>query len=624
MSDFFANLRSGIQFPQVVMNQGPLPGMGGLPRPLHDTADGRINYNSALLGDLTPYAYGEPGYLSSQTAYLNIPHKIQKIVPQVFLPEARLLHSDILGLSHPVDDGDLAFTLRLDRNSLFCTGTRTGTRRMATGTAIDPLINLATVNYILAGLQMEAFNRDGAMGHSMWRELLQNLDPHRFKDKVHSANCVVSLDDIIHLVKHCIRPFGIVRGSEKQGGQNEATPSPATWPVCFVASVTLDGKESNVMNLWHHLDFSAGEDLVLCLKLMPLRTYTLNHYYKGIKTQTFSDWASLAARVLKTPPDLCVWQLCPNVMSLDSPAEDEAAVLQSRIQLFTDLSDVSLDLTCRTQYTSGRGGVVQVTGRTPWQDLGYWHIGRTQIMSGKYGVEEYWHNDNANGLRTNHLDITLQPMYFTSPRAKVRSSRAGPGTTSSRYGVLPLDHKRVRSLDDEGPTSKWEPRLCLERLSSGSGARALQLPRIIRRLQPPRLLSRPSVAGRAASERHGSRPIRDDDDGDEGDWDRMLGLPRPAAAALRAPSLAPAAPAAGMEEDIGTALMSFMSDEDEPAPPAPPKTTTTTTTGGSGAKSAGAPKKGGGRTAGATKRSAGGSLLRADGSSETGLSVGML
>jgi hypothetical protein len=61
-----------------------------LPAPLHQTADARINYNSSLLGDLTPYAYGKPGYLSSQSAYLNIPHKVQKIVPVVYLPAVRV------------------------------------------------------------------------------------------------------------------------------------------------------------------------------------------------------------------------------------------------------------------------------------------------------------------------------------------------------------------------------------------------------------------------------------------------------------------------------------------------------------------------------------------------------
>jgi hypothetical protein len=86
MSDIFANLRSGVQFPQVVMNQGPMPGTGGLPRPRHDSVDGRINYNSTLLGNIEPYAYGEPGYQSSQNGYLNIPHRIQKIIPPLRLP----------------------------------------------------------------------------------------------------------------------------------------------------------------------------------------------------------------------------------------------------------------------------------------------------------------------------------------------------------------------------------------------------------------------------------------------------------------------------------------------------------------------------------------------------------
>ena len=64
MGEFFSNIY-GAQFPDVVFNNGPLPSSGGLPAPLHDTADGCINYVSTLLGDLNPYAYGEPGYQSS-------------------------------------------------------------------------------------------------------------------------------------------------------------------------------------------------------------------------------------------------------------------------------------------------------------------------------------------------------------------------------------------------------------------------------------------------------------------------------------------------------------------------------------------------------------------------------
>ena len=85
MSDFFAGVH-GAKFPEVVMNSGPLPPSDGLPAPLHDTADARINYNSTLLGNLDPYAYGEPGYLSSQVSYVNQPHRIQKIIPPLRLP----------------------------------------------------------------------------------------------------------------------------------------------------------------------------------------------------------------------------------------------------------------------------------------------------------------------------------------------------------------------------------------------------------------------------------------------------------------------------------------------------------------------------------------------------------
>ena len=87
MPGFFDKVH-GAKFPEIVMNSGPLPPTsGGLPAPLHDTPDGKINYNSTLFGDMQPYAHGEPGFLSSQNGYLNIPHRIQKIIPVVHLPE---------------------------------------------------------------------------------------------------------------------------------------------------------------------------------------------------------------------------------------------------------------------------------------------------------------------------------------------------------------------------------------------------------------------------------------------------------------------------------------------------------------------------------------------------------
>ena len=458
------------------MNQGPVPSAGGLPQPLHQTPDARINYNSSLLGDLTPYAYGEPGYLSSQNAYLNIPHKIQKIVPVVFLPEAKVGAREFFDLSHPIDDGDLAFVLRLERNSLFCTGLKNGSmKRAGLGTAIDPLINLCTLNYILSGMQLGLTHRSG----DLWAELLYNLDPHRFAKSVgvdsrdYTAN-PVELADIIHLVHHCIRPFGVTRGSEKQGGQDEATLSPATWPVSFVVSLTIDGKESNVVNLWHNHDLHAGNDLVLRLKLMPLRPYTLNHYYKGVKRQ---NWTFTDPVTASTPK--YVWQLVPDLLHLDMPTDKVQKIIHKQL--------ASIPEPFRRLHVARDGSTyaIEIDEKQAWQDLGYWHIGRSQIMTGKYGVEEYWHNDMANSLRTNHLDITIQPNFCSTPFMYLPVSTAFSDDIQHEYTLAGSLFGDSNNNDGRGFTLslpaqtrtgrrplRWTPSLGLERLGTRANSSA--------------------------------------------------------------------------------------------------------------------------------------------------------
>ena len=477
MGDFFGGLHSGVQFPQVVMNQGPLPSAGGLPQPLHDTPDARINYGSSLLGDLTPYAYGEPGYLSSQNAYLNIPHKIQKIVPVVFLPEAKVGAKEFFDLSHPIDDGDLAFVLRLDRSSLFCTGLKNGSmRRAGLGTAIDPLINLCTLNYILSGLQ---YGVTGGRG-DLWAEFFYNLDKRRFGKPAGAEGARnyqvnrIELDDVMHVVRTCIRPFGVTRGSEKQGGQDEATLSAATWPVSFVVSLTIDGKESNVVNLWHHHELHAGDDLVLRLKLMPLMPYTLNHYYKGIRRQNWSF-----------PPGddrpKFVWQLVPDLFHLDAPNKQEQAEMAAKLPFLPTVPAVpgvvgpgaamlQPLLWINARYNRSRTDLRRVNAvvgaNFAWQEAGYWHIGRSQVQTGKYGSEDIWHNDTANSLRTNHLDMTFQPMHFMAPCV---GFFPGTGMRAVRLGdeiIIPFGDEGLPAVDAAAsliPVA-WSSTLGLERL----------------------------------------------------------------------------------------------------------------------------------------------------------------
>jgi hypothetical protein len=424
MSDFFSGVY-GARFPDVVINGGgnPLPGMGGLPAPLHDTADAKINYNNSLLGDLSPYAYGEPGYQSSQTAYLNIPHKIQKIVPALYLPDVDKV--DSFRLNHPIDDGDLVFAMRLDRNSEVCTGLNNKTlNRAGLGTAIDPMINLCTLNYILAGVQICTQHPQLRV---KWDQLLHYLDYRRFPGHQPVNNRQYNLEDIKHIVRHLIRPFGIAHGSEKQGGQHEGSMSPVTWPVSLVISLTLDGKEANMVNIWHKHNVEAGSDLVLRLRPMPLpksRKYTLNHYPKGLVERTFSEnLLSQVAQITGTPPITHVWQVVPDIFSLDM---DEAIA----------------------------PGVTIAPGFAPhnpnfcWQQEGYWHIARAQIHCKKYGEDEFYNNDLANNLRTGHMDVTFQPIFYSIP-FRDHAAQGGPAVRHPPPAAAPAPARNVFNLIGE-------------------------------------------------------------------------------------------------------------------------------------------------------------------------------
>ena len=188
--------------------------------------------------------------------------------------------------------------------------------RNGLGNVVDPLINLATLNYILAGVQVSLGQSDGPVGndqHNLWWELLHrysscacvaawtwrdacvcgSMDPSRFhKDRHYTRgmkqmeigmhwtsvleypeNQPLTLDDLLHLVHMCMRPLGIVRASEKQGGQSETTLSPVSWPAPAMVTLTLDGKEDHVVNIWHKRSFNSGDDLVLRMKPMPLKQY---------------------------------------------------------------------------------------------------------------------------------------------------------------------------------------------------------------------------------------------------------------------------------------------------------------------------------------------------------------
>ena len=313
---------------------------------------------------------------------------------------------------------------RLTRRPLAGTGSRVArTNRNGIGNVVDPLINLCTLNYILAGVQVALGGQQWQHGNqNLWWELLHSLAPKRFNsqrdyspdvatvdigdgqqtDLEYPQAAPLTLDDLLYLIRVCIRPLGIARGSEKQGGQSEATLSPATWPVPHMTSLVLDGKDGNVVNIWHKHDFDAGADLVLRLKPMPLKQYTLNHYYKGVVRKTFTGI---------TIADPHVWQLVPDVYFLDVDDTRDEGGHDQHMRISMDKlvgNDNQLMEMFKTPYILTPGGlqgrvefykflrwtyVTETEGLQdkdrviPWHELGFWHIGRTQVMMPAYGID---------------------------------------------------------------------------------------------------------------------------------------------------------------------------------------------------------------------------------------------
>lgn len=277
---FFGGISNGVRMPEVVMNQGPLPPLntGGLPYGLNGTPDARINYNSTLLGDIEPYAYGEPDRLSTQNGYLNIPLRIQKIIPRVKLPSGH--HDENIELSHSVDDGDICFAIQGEDATKFASG-KPDLDRYYTHKNYHPFLNLATVNYLLAGFMLMRSNALPPNIERNWKQFFETLNPIAGKPNANAETLIADM----------FRPFGIAHGSEKQGGNHEGTLNPVIGPTNFVTTMVIDGKVQNLANIWRCCDVRAGDRLILKLEKVKMPSnyeFVLNHYSKHTVKERFS------------------------------------------------------------------------------------------------------------------------------------------------------------------------------------------------------------------------------------------------------------------------------------------------------------------------------------------------
>ena len=358
---------TNIHKPEVTMNSGPLPTAGP---PYFPGA--RINYASDLLGDhIDAYSYGSADHVSNQTSYLNIAHRIQKIVPQLNLPNAS--SEGTFQLSHAVDIGDIGFVLRIDRRGSVVPNIN-AFDRLQLSRMVDPMVNIVTVNYILAGLQRHWNNRDAVN----WQQLMVDL---KFVEDAYANRSAFDVGDAIRFVndRGTARPFGVPHTSELQGGQHEGSNGPVTYPVNFISTFFVSGLTRNICNIWSQSNISAGDDLILKLEKLPISArdgsikYHLNHWKKSTIIQQFRYEEGGVNEA---------WQLVPAVLSTYTPA--------------------------------------RVVEGYDYRENGYWHICRSQVMFRNESSNDrrytdapnsgIYHDDRAS-MRGALIEATFEPTW---------------------------------------------------------------------------------------------------------------------------------------------------------------------------------------------------------------------
>ena len=285
MADFFGNLGSGIRFPDARINgPGPLPTSLSGPAGINGDPDGRYNFNGNLLDGIGPYAGPDGGRMGSDRNYQQVPHRVQHIIPQVYLPSGTV--DDQVAVSHAVDMGDLAFSVvseRLERllvRNALVSGPRGPTP------ARNAFVNLPTVNYILAGLQRLDDRGPGPLpSNKRWQKNWKNLAYDLNYDPANTNR----LAEVLRLVSTRLLPYGICAGSEHQGGKHETGLAPVQAAANHVTTMTVDGQNTDLVNYWRASTVSAGDVLILRLEPLETQSFGLNHYYKQMSSEAFAD-----------------------------------------------------------------------------------------------------------------------------------------------------------------------------------------------------------------------------------------------------------------------------------------------------------------------------------------------
>ena len=113
------------------------------------------------------------------------------------------------------------------------------------------------------------------------------------------------------VIRDTFKPIGICSTSEKQGGQHEVGMKPVQAAASFFVTLTVDGQNRDLVNLWRGVNVQGGDQLLLQLEYIYLanasrcQAYKLNHYYKGSVQRSVQMAAGMPGYFQLVPETQC-------------------------------------------------------------------------------------------------------------------------------------------------------------------------------------------------------------------------------------------------------------------------------------------------------------------------------
>ena len=242
----------------------------------------------------------------SDRNYQQIPHRKQFPVPPIWLPEPAHDAEAFFDMSHAIDMGDVVFIVSVHQKHLLLMGTPQPQKDAQDNTMpnYNLFCNICTVNYILAGIcnyswhyvtGTDAFRNQ--YGKHTWHHFMRCLGIderlkrfqflHALQPDAHLLTMMRIKLMLQQVIRDTFKPIGICSTSEKQGGQHEVGMKPVQAAASFFVTLTVDGQNRDLVNLWRGVNVQGGDQLLLQLEYIDLagasrcQAYKLNHYYKG-------------------------------------------------------------------------------------------------------------------------------------------------------------------------------------------------------------------------------------------------------------------------------------------------------------------------------------------------------